>query len=189
MKTLKAKMYIWMGVWGGILLLGLIFLFAVNRKPYAEKEFLRQVVVNTNSLLLASDKGVRVYELDRAEAIKFSFDQITKSINYLFVAAGALLGLIVKITVEPLLDPSKKSVLSDRSILLLWNGAMACFSSLFFGVVAYEYFPEIATTKIFSIYGDLAQAVGLQAAAFIIAGILSLVVLPDFFTAGRQQSN
>lgn len=114
--------------------------------------------------------------LKREEAIKFSLDKIVSSINYLFVASAAVLGFIIKILIDPLLDLTKTaSKLSETVKTLLRHIAFGCILSIICGFFALAYFNDMAYSRTFSIYQELSFAALGQIAAFSISGILLVV--------------
>jgi hypothetical protein len=125
------------------------------------------------SLPIISQKGDRFVEWDRKDVIEFSLDQIDSSIKYLFIAATALLGFVVKILIDPLLDPKTGSKpIRPRSKLLLVHTAIGCLISISCGFLARSYFASLADSTGFSIYDEVGFAALGQLLAFLLAALL-----------------
>ena len=125
------------------------------------------------SLLIYSENGQRFTEWERKEVIQFSFDQVDSSIKYLFVAAAALLGFVVKILIDPLLDPKAGSKpIGPTSKMLFVHTAIGCLISISCGFLARSYFASLADSTGFSIYDEVGFAALGQLLAFLLAALL-----------------
>lgn len=135
----------------------------------------------------APDNGkLKVYGADektftlwsRDEAIKFGLDNVANTIVYLWVAAAALLGLIGRFVIDPLLDRSKGRLIRSRTALLLVrHAAIGCLVSICFGFYSYLSFASIVTDEDFTIYSDLAVATLCQIITFVLAAALLMLAV------------
>ena len=125
------------------------------------------------SLVIYSQNGQRFSEWERKDVIQFSLDQVDSSIKYLFVAAAALLGFVVKILIERLLDPKPRSTpIGPTSKLLFVHTAIGCLISISCGFLARSYFASLADSTGFSIYDEVGFAALGQLLAFLLAALL-----------------
>ena len=125
-------------------------------------------------LIYAEDKS-QVAQWDREQAIKFSMEQIDSSINYLFIAAAALLGFIVKVIFEPHIskkDSDLKSVKITPGVeLMLVHAAVGCLISIVCGFGARSFFSRLGDQVSFSIYDETGLFAFAQLAAFVLAAL------------------
>jgi hypothetical protein len=141
-------------------------------------------------------KEVRVYDQDqthyglweRQEAIKFSLDQVDSSIKYLFVGAAAILGYVLKILIEPQLEPQeresgsppeyeaavRKPLTTPFVDLLLLHAALGSIISIACGFYARLYLQNPADSATFSIYGEIQYGVFGQLMSFFVAALLMI---------------
>ena len=156
-------------IWGVVLLLGIVVPLSLNQNrngPPSNHSVL-------GDLKVYSQNGARVADWERKEAIKFSLDQVDSSIKYLFVAAAALLGFVIKILVDPLLNPQAGSkVISQGSKLMFVHSAIGSLLSISCGFLARLYFASLADSIGFSIYDEVGFAVLGQLMAFLLAALL-----------------
>lgn len=114
-------------------------------------------------------------EWDRQEVIQFSFDQLNTAINYLFIAAGALLGLILKVLIDPIFEASKPK-LDPLIRVLMIHSSFGCLLSIVLGFYAKMFFNDLLIKDTFSFYNSELGLAGLfQIISFVIAGILLLI--------------
>ena len=127
-------------------------------------------------LVIYSQSGQRFSEWDRAEAIKFSLDQVDSSIKYLFVAAAALLGFVIKILIDPLLDPKAGSTaIGALSKLMFIHTAIGCLISISCGFLGRSYFASLADSPGFAIYDEVGFAALGQLLSFLLAALLLVI--------------
>jgi hypothetical protein len=122
-------------------------------------------------------------EWDREKALEFELDQITKTINYLFVAAAALLALIIKFLIDPTIENREIKLFGPVSKLLFFNSAMGLVTSMLFGFYGFLYFNNVADQESFSIYGEVGVGSLFQILTFSIGALLFIFVL--MFMLGR----
>lgn len=116
----------------------------------------------------------RFVEWERVEVIQFSFDQLNTAINYLFIAASALLGLVLKALIEPLFQNQKMDV-DVRVRILLMHCSYGCLLSIGLGFYAKLFFNDLLMKSSFSFYNSaLGSAVLFQIVAFFISALLLL---------------
>lgn len=155
-------------VWLLLIILGIALPLMLNKervRPPDQKPL--------GSLEIYSQNGQRFSEWDRKEVIQFSLDQVDSSIKYLFVAAAALLGFVVKILIDPLLDPKPGSKpIGPKSKLLFVHTAIGCLVSISCGFLARSYFASLADSTGFSIYDEVGFAALGQLLAFFLAALL-----------------
>jgi hypothetical protein len=101
--------------------------------------------------------------LKRDKAIDFALTQIAKLIDYVFLAALAMLGLVVKTCVfdrlyvtptNPNVPPSQRAMIAAAIVSL---GA-----SSILGLFAFGYFPKLLTAASFSLNGSIGYLVFAQ---------------------------
>jgi hypothetical protein len=114
----------------------------------------------------------------RDEAIRFALERVDNSINYLFVAAAALLGLIAKFIIDPLTDEKRLRLLKSPTVqILIRHAAIGCVISISYGFMGYMFFADLGDTERFSIYDQIGAATLCQAVSFVLAAALMLSAL------------
>lgn len=95
--------------------------------------------------------------LDRQKAVEFSLTQLAKLIDYLFVAAVAMLGLVVKCCVfDRLADAQNQpDPLPSWDRRLLQAAILFLAVSAILGILAYGYLPRLMTAASFSLNDSL----------------------------------
>jgi hypothetical protein len=111
---------------------------------------------------------------ERAEAIKFGFEQLSGSIKYLFVAAAAILGFISKILIEPLID-KKGGYISLGAAACLRHTAIGCFFSMFYGFFGITYLIMLPDSVDFSFYEEIGGSIFCQAFSFMVGAMLMIM--------------
>lgn len=111
---------------------------------------------------------------DRKEAVKFGFEQLASSINYLFVAAAAIIAFISKMVIEPIVGEKPRTPLPRDVLMLLRHCALGCVFSIFYGFFGYLYLNKLPDTADFSIYEEIGLAQLFQLASFFVAVMLLL---------------
>lgn len=125
------------------------------------------------ALKVYSQNRQRYGSWERKEVIKFSLDQVDSSINYLFLAAAAILGFVVKILVNPQLGTGvERKPHSPFVKSMLKHTAFGCIISISCGFFARSYFTMLADSADFSIYDEVGLAAFGQLTAFFIATLL-----------------
>lgn len=67
-------------------------------------------------------------------------EKLASAINYLFVAASVLLGLVGRLMLEPLLGEQTRNVIrSNRVIIILRHAAVQCLISICYGFFTFMY--------------------------------------------------
>jgi hypothetical protein len=125
------------------------------------------------------DKDQYYYGLwDRKEAIKFSLEQVDSSIRYLFVGAAAILGYVLKILLEPRLEPDKageaKPITGAFTKLLLLHAAFGSIISIACGFFARLFLTTPGDSLSFSIYKEAGLGAFGQLMAFFFAAIVMI---------------
>jgi hypothetical protein len=151
------------------------FVFAVvfssiDRKQKPEEEKLGDIKVYNL-------QRERYADWDRGEAVQFGFEQLASSINYLFIAAAAIIGFISKIIIEPLVEAKGRVPLPPFALVLLRHTAWESFLSIFYGFFGYLYFNKLPDSKDFSIYEEIGQAQLCQLVSFLIAVFFLLLAV------------
>lgn len=174
-------------IWFAILIICTMYIFDLPReKPVERNENLKVYIVsqntNTNNNTAGYDCDADpkcVYrELEAQKAVEFGLEQMVSRINYFLTAAIAALAFISKLVLDPLLSTKNEMKRMDRRTLyLFWHSAIGFGISLFFGVIANLFLPEIVTYKYFSIYGYVGVATGFQLISFILATALFVSAL------------
>lgn len=116
-------------------------------------------------------------EWERDKAIEFGFNQLTTTINYLFIAAGALLGFIGKNVIDPIIEDENTNHLSPTVLALLKHSAIACVLSVFFGFYARSFFNNIGDKEKFTIYDDVGISSFYQLLSFFLAAVLITIAV------------
>lgn len=125
---------------------------------------------------------------ERKEAVKFGFEQISMTINYLFVAAAALLAFIVKTLIDPIVEEKKVEHLTPANMTYLKHSAVGCVLSIFFGFYARLYFNNIGDRIGFSIYDEFGVGSLYQLVAFFLA-IMFLMIAVHSITKRKITSS
>lgn len=141
-------------------------------------------------------KDIKIYNQDRTryatwerkEAIRFGFEQLASSINYLFVAAAAIIAFISKIVIEPIVGHKPAGPLSRDVLLLLRHAAFGSVLSLFYGFFGYLYFNKLPDTLDFSIYQEIGLAQLFQLFSFFSAVLLLLLAVIAISSQRMQKS-
>lgn len=149
-----------------ILFIYLLFL----REPLPVKS---EAVCLDNLVVYSGGKG-QFALWERAEAIKFGFEQLSGSIKYLFVAAAAILGFISKILIEPIID-KKGGHLSSGAAAYLRHTAIGCFFSMFYGFFGITYLIMLPDSVDFSFYEEMGGSIFCQAFSFMVAAMLMIM--------------
>lgn len=113
----------------------------------------------------------------RASAIEFGFDQLAKLIDYVFLAALAMLGLVVKTCVFDRMNANPAPALFTRTEYALVVAAICLLAlSAIFGLFAYGYLPLIMTASSFSL-NDMIGYLVLGQEVTCGAGMISIGIL------------
>jgi hypothetical protein len=106
-------------------------------------------------LRIGNDKDGHT-ELDREKAADFALAQLAKLIDYLFLAAVAILGLIVKSCIFDRLSANPQpAALPGGERWLLGLAIVFLAVSAFAGMLAYGYLPRLITAVEFSLDGPI----------------------------------
>jgi hypothetical protein len=122
---------------------------------------------------------------DRDKATAFGLEQTVTSIKFLFVAAAAILGILSKSVIEPLLDPKKYVQIPDKAVIFLRHSAIGCFFSIFYGFVGFTYFIYLPVNETFSVFADVGNASNCQQLSFLFATAFMLVGINDLWKNRR----
>jgi hypothetical protein len=161
-------------IWALVFIASLI---GLSQDPKIESADLKEI----QELKIYNFDKDRYAKWNRADAIEFGISQLANTINYLFLAAAAILGFVAKIMIDPMVEPKDKRLFHPKISILLMHAAIGCFLSLFYGLYAYLYLPEIADQEGFSIYENVGISAFFQvislflAALFLIYALLSAV--------------
>ncbi|HKQ51760.1 MAG TPA: hypothetical protein VJT74_05280 [Pyrinomonadaceae bacterium] len=170
-------------VWSAWLIWILVFAFFLSTVVFSSVDHtLRADEKKAEKLRVYNFQRDRYAEWDRDEAIHFGFEQLASSINYLFVAAAAIIGFISKIIIEPLVSEKGRSQLPPFAMALLRHTAWGCFLSIFYGFFAYLYFNRIPDSTDFSIYEEISRTQLCQLVSFIVAAFLLLLAVSRLAT-------
>lgn len=168
-----------------LLWIALIFVFFFNVRPREASDSVTPVTrpqswaasQKLNDLkIFDQDQGLYA-EWDRAEVVKFGLDHVSSSINYLFIAAAAILGLIGKIAIDPLIERPNTKYLRPSIVMLLRHASVGCGLSILFGFFANLYFNNIADRVTFTIHGALGIGAAFQLVAFIFGAALLVLAV------------
>lgn len=172
-------------VWTFVFLIGVVLPFSVTPGQPANSQ-------GIGNLRIYNQNRSQFSEWQRNDAIKFSLDQIDSSIGYLFVAAAALLGFIVKVLIEPYRDNKDQSANSEVLShvtpgieLMLRHCAIGCVLSIVCGFVARLYFSRLGDVATFSIYDEVGFATLGQMLGFVVAAVLILIAAFSFLHARK----
>jgi hypothetical protein len=117
-------------------------------------------------------------EWERKEAVKFGFDELLLTINYLFIAAGAILAFIGKSVIEPAIKKERNKYLASFWVIwFLTNCAIGCALSIFFGFAARSMFITIGNKEFFSIYDEIGVSFLFQEMTFFLAIIFLMLAI------------
>jgi hypothetical protein len=121
----------------------------------------------------------------RSDTVKFALDTASGLVEYLLVAAGALIGFLVKMVVDPIRDRTSQRLTRGTELFLIQT-AVGCFLSLVMGVGALGMLPKVATQERFSIHaGDFAVYAAFQQVFFLVS-ILWLIVALVFLVSSPR---
>ncbi len=173
-------------LWGAVFLACIVAL-VVFREPAPEQNpDLKNVRVARGPLKVFRGTGKYYAELNREKAIEFGLEKLYSTVNYLLLAAAAVLGFCVKAVMDasaaarsagaPPAPPQ-----SRLRLLSILHAGFASGFSIFFGVFAYFYLAEISVTEEFCLTGAvnvcfLSQIGGLVVSAGAILVALTSVV-------------
>jgi hypothetical protein len=113
----------------------------------------------------------RYAEWKRDEAVEFGLNQVATTINYLFIAAAAILTFVGKTVFEPSGNGKHPRPLRPSVLLLLKHSAIGCILSLCFGFFARLYFNNISDMVSFSIYDECGVASLFQIISFCVGSM------------------
>ena len=126
--------------------------------------------------------------LERKEAIMFSLTQVNTHVQYLMMAAAALVVFLVKLFPEKAIDalPADKLAFATMS-----NGVIGFSVSLAYGVFSMSYFVQMGTKPTFSLYDETSSYALLQMTTFAgaigLTGILVIRIAYRMFWKGDPQ--
>lgn len=117
----------------------------------------------------------RFAKWERKDAVEFGINQLANTINYLFLAAAAILGFVAKILIDPMVEPKNKVRFRPGISILLMHAALGCFFSLIYGFFGHLYLPMIADRQSFSIYDEVGISALFQIFSLFLAGLLLMI--------------
>ncbi len=150
----------------------------VNDEPTNMKE--------VHDLKVYGPQKKRVATWERKEAIKFGLEEVSSTINYLFIAAAALLSLVGKIAIDPLFSKEQPEALDKWVALLLRHTAIGCLISIAAGFIARSSFNTVADSESFTIYGPVGAEAQCQLFTFGAAALLMIIAL-SLLMRGREK--
>jgi hypothetical protein len=172
-----------MGILQGILLLGwmivgisfVVLLGKTSKKPLDDS------ANKLDPLKVYGSERDSYAEVNREKATEFSLEKVASVVNYLLLAAAAVLSFTVKSIVDLRSELAKSAATggvapappaarpSRTQLLCLLHGGIGCFLSLVCGVAAYLFLPSVGTYKDFSIYNEVQICVLFQIVLLIAA--------------------
>lgn len=187
-KIANKKFIFWASVivWICIALGLLIYLDGIQGPKCDEQDQISSTH-SANPKIFDNDNNYYVWE--RKEAIKFQFDEFLKSINYLFIAAGAILVFVGKSVIDPIIKREKIDYLNSSTVFFfLTNAALASAFSIISGFFARGYFNSIGTQKCFSIYAEVGISSLTQLLAFSLAVILLIIAISQIVITQKESN-
>jgi large-conductance mechanosensitive channel len=140
-------------------------------------------------LRIYSGSKDRVALWDRDKAVEFGLTQVATLINYLFVAAAAILGLVSKILIDPLTSSHKKGKpIQPTAAALLKHTAIGCFFSMLYGFTGATYLAQIPDSEKFSVYEEVGGAAACQEISFLLAALLLIFVASNMIRRVNESS-